>query len=65
MLGTAALFDGLWPEPLTGLTVTEAASGPYTMQVLTWIGLIALPFVLAYQAWTYWVFRKRLTADVV
>ncbi|MCG5214066.1 cytochrome d ubiquinol oxidase subunit II [Streptosporangium sp. KLBMP 9127] len=65
VLGTAALFDGLWPEPLTGLTVTEAASGPYTMQVLTWIGLIALPFVLAYQAWTYWVFRKRLTADVV
>ena len=24
------------------------------------IALIFLPFVLAYQGWTYWVFRKRV-----
>ncbi|GGK84966.1 putative cytochrome D ubiquinol oxydase CydB [Planomonospora parontospora subsp. parontospora] len=59
----AALFTALWPSPLPGLTVAEAASGPYTLGVLTWIGLIALPFVLGYQGWTYWVFRRRLTAE--
>ncbi|MBG0818034.1 cytochrome d ubiquinol oxidase subunit II [Planomonospora sp. ID82291] len=59
----AALFTALWPAPLPGLTVAEAASGPYTLGVLTWIGLIALPFVLGYQGWTYWVFRRRLTAE--
>ncbi|MFC4063228.1 cytochrome d ubiquinol oxidase subunit II [Planomonospora corallina] len=58
----AALFTALWPAPLPGLTVAEAASGPYTLTTLTWIGLVALPFVLAYQGWTYWVFRRRLTA---
>ncbi|MFD0890938.1 hypothetical protein ACFQ08_40865 [Streptosporangium algeriense] len=33
--------------------------------MLTWIGLAALPFVLGYQAWSYWVFRKRLVAEPV
>ncbi|GIH71465.1 cytochrome d ubiquinol oxidase subunit II [Sphaerimonospora thailandensis] len=61
MLSTATLFSALWRAPLPGLTVAEAASAPYTLTVLTWIGLLALPGVLAYQAWTYWVFRRRLT----
>ncbi|GAA3162042.1 cytochrome d ubiquinol oxidase subunit II [Planomonospora alba] len=61
-LTVAALFTALWPAPLPGLTVAEAASGPYTLTTLTWIGLLVLPFVLAYQGWTYWVFRRRLTA---
>jgi cytochrome d ubiquinol oxidase subunit II len=30
---------------------------------MTWVAGIGLPVVLAYQAWTYWVFRKRLTAE--
>ncbi|MEV7966868.1 cytochrome d ubiquinol oxidase subunit II [Sphaerisporangium sp. NPDC088356] len=62
VLVTGTLFGTLWRAPLPGLTVAEAASGPYTLGILTWIGLIALPFVLAYQGWTYWVFRKRVTA---
>ncbi|GGK71957.1 cytochrome c oxidase assembly protein [Sphaerisporangium melleum] len=62
VLATTALFGTLWRAPLPGMTVAEAASGPYTLGVLTWIGLAALPFVLGYQAWTYWVFRKRVTA---
>ncbi|MBG0830900.1 cytochrome d ubiquinol oxidase subunit II [Planomonospora sp. ID67723] len=59
----AAVFSALWPAPLPGLTVAEAASGPYTLGVLTWIGLIALPFVVGYQTWSYWVFRRRLVAE--
>ncbi|MGI5156151.1 cytochrome d ubiquinol oxidase subunit II [Microbispora sp. CA-102843] len=62
---TATVFGVLWTAPLPGLTLAEAASAPYTLTVLTWIGLIALPGVIAYQAWTYWVFRKRLTAEVL
>ncbi|GLW07662.1 cytochrome c oxidase assembly protein [Microtetraspora sp. NBRC 13810] len=65
VLTTAALFGALWPEPMPGLTVAQAASGPYTLGVLTWIGALALPFVLAYQGWTYWVFRKRVTREPV
>jgi cytochrome bd ubiquinol oxidase subunit II len=47
---------------MPGITVTEAASAPYTLTVLTWLGVIALPGVIAYQAWTYWIFRRRVSA---
>ncbi|WP_067178102.1 cytochrome d ubiquinol oxidase subunit II [Microtetraspora niveoalba] len=68
VLATATLFFDLWPDvmpsstsPLYSLTVTNAASSPYTLTVMTWVAAIFTPVVLGYQAWTYWVFRKRLT----
>ncbi|WP_066950543.1 cytochrome d ubiquinol oxidase subunit II [Microtetraspora fusca] len=68
VLATATLFLDLWPNvmpsstsPLYSLTVTNAASSPYTLTVMTWVAAIFTPVVLGYQAWTYWVFRKRLT----
>jgi cytochrome d ubiquinol oxidase subunit II len=64
VLVSVAVFSRLRGAPLPGLTLAEAASGPYTLTMLTWIGLIALPFVLGYQGWTYWVFRKRVQVAV-
>ncbi len=71
-LAVATLFGDLWPNvlpsstsPAYSLTVTNASSSHYTLTVMTWVALIFTPVVLAYQGWTYWVFRKRLTrADV-
>ncbi|MEV0387248.1 cytochrome d ubiquinol oxidase subunit II [Nonomuraea sp. NPDC050643] len=60
VLATLAVFMELRLRPLPGLTLAEAASGAYTLTVLSWIGLITLPFILLYQGWTYWVFRKRV-----
>jgi cytochrome d ubiquinol oxidase subunit II len=64
------LFSTLYPRVMPSslgsafdLTIYNASSSQYTLQVMTVIALTCLPFVLAYQAWTYWVFRKRLTAD--
>jgi cytochrome d ubiquinol oxidase subunit II len=42
------------------LTVTNASSSPYTLKIMTWLAVIAMPVVLLYQGWTYWVFRKRI-----
>jgi cytochrome d ubiquinol oxidase subunit II len=72
VLTVVTLFGSLWPyvlpsttDPAASLTVTGAASGPYTLTVVTWMAAIATPIVLLYQGWTYWVFRRRLTrADV-
>jgi cytochrome bd ubiquinol oxidase subunit II len=66
------LFGDLYPYVLPsttaaayGLTVTNASSSHYTLTVMTWVAVIFTPVVLAYQGWTYWVFRQRLThADV-
>jgi cytochrome d ubiquinol oxidase subunit II len=48
--------------PGSSLTIYNASSGPYTLKVLTVVAVILLPIVIAYQAWTYWVFRKRIEA---
>jgi len=63
----AALFIALYPNVLPStsvaagtLTVTNASSTGYTLAVMSWVAVIFTPVVLAYQAWTYWVFRKRL-----
>jgi cytochrome bd ubiquinol oxidase subunit II len=64
VLATLAVFMELRLQPLPGLTLAEAASGSYTLTMLSWIGLITLPFILVYQGWTYWVFRKRVQVAV-
>jgi cytochrome d ubiquinol oxidase subunit II len=71
-LGVASLFVAMFPnvmpstlDPVWSLTVTNAASTPYTLKVLTVIAGIFLPLVMLYQGWTYWVFKKRVTVERV
>jgi cytochrome d ubiquinol oxidase subunit II len=52
-------------DPAFDVTVADASVSDYTLTVMTWAAGIGLPVVLAYQAWTYWVFRRRLTAEPV
>ncbi|GJF21205.1 MULTISPECIES: cytochrome d ubiquinol oxidase subunit II [Streptomyces] len=57
------LFPNVMPSTLDAdwsLTVTNASSSPYTLKIMTWLAVIAMPVVLLYQGWTYWVFRKRI-----
>ncbi|RIJ76245.1 cytochrome d ubiquinol oxidase subunit II [Nakamurella silvestris] len=63
----AGWFVGLFPnvlpsttEVLGTLDIHNAASSPYTLTLMSWVALFFVPFVLGYQAWTYWVFRKRI-----
>ncbi len=69
---TAAMFTALYPDvlpstvnPAYSLTTSNASSTAKTLAVMTVVAVIFLPFVLLYQGWTYWVFRKRIsTADI-
>lgn len=63
----ASLFLILYPRvmisslnPNWSLTIYNASSSPYTLQVMTIVAVIFVPVVLAYQGWSYWVFRKRI-----
>ena len=67
-LSIITIFVDLYPRVMVSstnraysLTVYNSASGQYTLKVMTVVGLVLLPFVLAYQAWTYYVFRRRIT----
>ncbi|AJQ25784.1 cytochrome d ubiquinol oxidase subunit II [Pelosinus fermentans] len=66
---TIAFFSGLFPrimvsslDPMWSLTIYNAASSAYTLKIMSFAALALVPIVLAYQGWTYWVFRKRVTA---
>jgi len=72
LASAATLFGAAYPvvipstvDPAFDLTVAQASVSDYTLTVMTWVAGVGLPVVLAYQAWTYWVFRKRLTAEPV
>lgn len=67
-LGVAALFLGLFPRvmissinPEYSLTIANASSSLNTLTLMTKVAIVFVPLVLVYQAWTYWVFRKRVT----
>jgi len=72
IVAVAALFVALFPEvmpstidPAYSLTKDNASSTDYTLKIMTWVAVLFTPIVLAYQTWTYHVFRRRLsTLDV-
>ena len=64
---TITIFMSLYPrvmvsslDPAWSLTIYNASSSPYTLTVMSVVALLFVPVVLAYKAWTYWVFRKRV-----
>ncbi len=65
--GVAALFTAVYPvvlpstvDPAYSLTVENASSGTYTLTVMVWVTVVFVPIVLAYTAWSYWQFRRRI-----
>jgi cytochrome d ubiquinol oxidase subunit II len=52
-------------DPAWSLTRESAAAGPEALRLITVAGVIILPGVLVYQAWSYWVFRRRVASERV
>jgi cytochrome d ubiquinol oxidase subunit II len=50
-------------NPAYSLTIYNASSSQYTLTVMSIVALIFVPIVLAYQGWTYYMFRKRISTD--
>jgi cytochrome bd ubiquinol oxidase subunit II len=65
-----SIFVGLYPNVMVSttskaysLTVHNTASDPYSLKAMTVVVVLFLPLVLGYQAWTYYVFRRRVSRD--
>jgi cytochrome d ubiquinol oxidase subunit II len=63
-----SIFVDLYPNVMVSstnhaynLTVYNTASGAYSLKAMTVVVIIFLPLVLAYQTWTYYVFRRRVS----
>ncbi len=68
ILVTASFFIALFPNVMisstdivNNITVYNAASGDYSLKLMTIVALTMVPIVLAYTIWSYYVFRKRVT----
>jgi cytochrome d ubiquinol oxidase subunit II len=62
------IFISLYPNVMVSstnaaynLTVNNAASGHYALVVMTIVAVIAMPVVLLYQGWSFYVFRRRVS----
>lgn len=71
-LAVASLFASLFPDvmpasndPTNSLTIENAASSTYTLTIMSWVALVFVPLVLAYQGFTYWIFRKRVSRESI
>jgi cytochrome bd ubiquinol oxidase subunit II len=63
-----SIFSELYPRlmlsstsPAFNLTIHNSASATYALTVMTVVAGIFLAVVLAYTAWSYYVFRRRLS----
>jgi len=62
-----SIFVNLYPRVMvstlgssTDLTISNTSSAPYSLKVMTVAAAVLFPIVLAYQGWTYYVFRRRV-----
>lgn len=68
----AWIFSAMAPDVMKSsidaaysLTIAQASSSTPTLQIMTVVALCLVPVVLVYTAWSYWVFRRRVsTSDV-
>ncbi|SPM36982.1 Cytochrome bd-type quinol oxidase, subunit 2 [Mycobacterium rhizamassiliense] len=61
-----SLYPNLVPSTLNeqwSLTIYNASSTPYTLKIMTWVTAFFAPLTVVYQAWTYWVFRQRISSE--
>ena len=66
------LFLALYPNVMpssngvdSSLNIFNASSTHYTLKVMTVVAVFLTPFVLLYQGWTYWTFRKRINPSQI
>ncbi len=63
-------FAGLYPrvmistiDPKYSLTIYNASASQYTLKAMLIVAVVLVPIVLAYQIWTYYIFREKISPD--
>jgi cytochrome d ubiquinol oxidase subunit II len=62
--GVVGLYPNMFPSSLNpgySLTAHNASSSPLTLKIMLIVALIFVPIVLAYQIWTYHLFKGKIT----
>ncbi len=60
------LFPNVMPSSTSSafnLTIANTSSSHMTLTLMAIVAAVMVPIVLAYTAWAYWVFRKRVSPE--
>ena len=61
LLSMAGLAISIWPDVIPGRVTIWEAAAPYSSQLFMLVGAaVLIPLILAYTAWSYWVFRGKV-----
>jgi cytochrome d ubiquinol oxidase subunit II len=61
LLSMAGLAISIWPDVIPGRVTIWQAAAPHSSQLFMLVGaLVLVPLILAYTAWSYWVFRGKV-----
>ena len=63
LFGVAGLYPNLLPsrlDPAFSLNIFNSSSSPLTLKIMLGVALTFVPLVIAYQAWTYNLFKNNL-----
>jgi cytochrome bd ubiquinol oxidase subunit II len=70
ILTQVAFFTLMFPRlmisslnPAWSLTISNVSASPYALGVMSVISLVFIPVVMAYEGWSYYIFRKRVKTD--
>ena len=66
LFGVIGLFPNLFPSSLNpeySLTIYNSSSSPLTLKIMLGVALTFVPIVIAYQIWSYYIFRGKVTKD--
>lgn len=64
LLTMTGLGISMWPYVIPGETTIWDAAAPYRSQLFLLVGaVILIPLILAYTAWSYWVFRGKVDEE--
>jgi cytochrome d ubiquinol oxidase subunit II len=63
-LTLAGLAISIWPDVIPGRVTIWQAAAPYSSQLFMLVGaLVLIPLILVYTAWSYWVFRGKVSEE--
>lgn len=68
LFGVLGLFPHLYPsslDPMYSLTAYNSASSPLTLKIMLAVALIFVPIVIAYQGWAYYLFKHKVTDEML
>jgi cytochrome d ubiquinol oxidase subunit II len=70
VLTQVAFFSLMYPRvmvssmnPAWSLTIYNSSSSAQALTVMSIISLIFIPIVMAYEGWSYYIFRKRIKTE--